>query len=414
MTTTPVYHRDTCRLCGGNDLDLVLPLTPVPIVDEYINAEHLKIVQDSYPIDVYLCQSCGHSQLLDVVNPKILYSDYIYLTTSSLGLVDHFASHAEEVTRSVKLNEGSLVVDIGSNDGTLLKFFKKKGLRVLGVDPAENIAKKATDEGIETVAGFFTSQMAQDIREAHGPASLVTVNNLYANIDDLVDLTQGIHDLLAPNGVFVFESFYLPDMVRNMVFDFVYHEHLNCFTVTPLQAFFRRMSMDLIDVQPIPTKGGSIRGMVQLEDGPRGISPAVSEYVHREKTSGVTSQGFFRSFNADIQRVKSKLGELLSNLDTAGNKIAGYGASASTTPLIYHFDLGGYLDFIADDNPAKQNLFSPGLHIPVLSSEALYQRRPDYVVILAWRYVEPIVNKHQEFLGRGGHFIVPLPEVRVI
>ena len=408
------YRRETCRLCGSSALEVVLPLTPTSLADAYVSVDHLYEEQPVYPLDLYLCRDCGFSQLLDIVIPQVIYLDYIYETVSSLGLVDHFRRYAEEVIAKIRPPANSLVVDIGSNDGTLLGFFKDRGMRVLGVDPALEIARRATASGIETLSEFFTRNLVRNIMKERGAASIVTANNLYANVDDLISLTESIRDLLAPDGVFIFESFYLADWMQNMVFDFTYHEHLSYFSVKPLVSFFQSHDMELIDVQRVPTKGGSIRCTIQRVGGPRPVSPAIAELVLMESKLELQHADTFKAFAARIDQAKGEILKLIQSLLGEGKTIAGYGASATTTTLVYHFELGDKLSFIADDYPAKQNLYSPGYHIPVLAPQTLYERMPDYVIILAWRYAEPIIKKHKAFIEQGGKFIIPLPMLRVV
>jgi SAM-dependent methyltransferase len=409
-----VSRRDDCRLCGGKDLELVLPLTPAPIVDAYVPAGRLNEVQSTYAMDVFLCLSCGHAQLLDVLDPRVLYPDYIYETKSTLGLVEHFEKYAREITERVSPRHGTLVVDIGSNDGSLLRFFRSHGMRVLGVDPAREIARKATEAGIETLPNFFTSGLAREIKEKRGAATIVTANHLFANVDDLAELAEGVRDLLDPEGVFVFETSYLVDLIQNMVFDFIYHEHLNCFSVKPLKGFFLRHGMELIDVERVPTRGGSIRGIVQHLGGLRPVQPSLANLISSEECLGIGSTDAFERFAGRIEGARNQVVGLLRDLNAKGMTIAGYGASATTTTLIYHFGFGDVLSFIVDDNPAKQGLFSPGLHIPVLPPQVIYQRNPDYVLVLAWRYAEAIMSKHRSYLEKGGHFVLPLPQMRVV
>ncbi|MBU1932047.1 class I SAM-dependent methyltransferase [Patescibacteria group bacterium] len=412
--TDSVYRRDNCRLCGSRSLENVLPLAPTPLADAYVSSTHLREVQQIYPLDLYLCKDCGFAQLLDIVIPHVIYLDYIYETVSSLGLVDHFRRYADDVVAIIKPPQKALVVDIGSNDGSLLRFFKKHGMCVLGVDPAREIARRATAAGIETLPEFFNQALVRKIKKEHGSASIVTANNLYANVDDLDALTTAICDLLTPDGVFIFESFYLMDWMQNMVFDFTYHEHLSYFSVKPLASFFRRHGMELIDVKRVPTKGGSARYTIQRAGGPRPVSPAVAELIALETKLGLQRADAFKSFAARIDNAKKQLLDLINSLQKQGKTIAGYGASATTTTLIYHFELGDKLRFIADDYETKQNLYSPGYHIPVLTPQSLYERKPDYVLILAWRYAEPIIKKHKAFLEQGGKFIVPLPDLRIV
>jgi SAM-dependent methyltransferase len=408
------YRRESCRLCGSGNLQLALHLEPTPLADSYIPERLLGQPQAVYPLDVALCGDCGFSQVRDVVEPEIIYVDYIYETKSSLGLVDHFKRYADSVVARIHPAAGSLVVDIGSNDGTLLSAFKARGLRVLGVDPARDIARRAMESGIETLAEFFGRDLAKKILSDHGPATIITANNLFANVDDLTAMTEAIRSLLAPHGVFIFESFYMGDLMANMVFDFIYHEHLSCFSVKPLDSFFRRLGMELIDVERVPTKGGSLRYTAQLAGGPRKASPAVASFIAEETARGLQTIQAFRAFDARIQAAKNATLEKLAQVKAAGGSVDGYGASATTTTLIHHFQLTNSVGCIYDDYPAKQHLYCPGSHIPVLPSGQIYVRKPDYVLIFAWRYWKPIVDQHRAFIEQGGKFIVPLPELQVI
>jgi hypothetical protein len=409
-----VYRRGDCRLCASRDLELVVQLEPTPLADQYVPAQRLEHPQETYPLDLFLCRGCGHVQLLDVVSPEAIYDDYIYETSNSLGLPQHFDGYAQSVMNHVNPADGGLVVDIGSNDGTLLRSFQKRGMRVLGIDPAREIALKATDAGVETLAYFFSSRMAFQLREERGPAAVITSNNLMANVDDLRDLSAGVLTMLAPDGVWVFETGYLADLVQKTIFDNIFHEHMDYHSVVPLEAFFSSQGMELVDVQRVDTKGGSLRGTVQATGGPLSVSPTVGEFMDSEVRLGLTRPETYRKFASRLDSVKLQLCDMLSSLQRQGKSIAGYGASHSVTTLIYHFGLGSTLEFLVDDNPIKQGLFSPGHHLPVFPPEAIYQHQPDYMVVLPWRFAHPIVDQHQAYLKQGGHFIVPLPQVRVI
>lgn len=408
------YKRDTCRLCGSRDLRLIFSLTPTALCDAYVSTYRVNEVQDIYPLDLFVCQDCGYIHLPYVVNPEIIYRDYIYVTTSSLGLSDHFKKYANEVLNYLKPSPQSLIIDIGSNDGTLLRYFKDQNMRVLGIEPAFDIAQNATKAGIETLPQFFTDRLSDKLRCDYGPATIIIMNNLFANIDDLADVTRGICKLLAPDGVFIIESSYIADMIQNMVFDFIYHEHLSYFSVKPLKIFFERYKMELFNVERISTKGGSLRYYIQHNGGPRPISSAVDELINYEAHIGLEQHDIFKTFSSKINDRKYKLVNMLHRLKAHKKKIAGYGGSATTTTLLYHFGIGNMIDYIVDDNPAKQNTFSPGYHIPVVAPDILYKLKPDYTVVLAWRYFEPIVKKHQAYLVQGGHFIRPLPDMEIV
>ena len=413
FTMSSTHHRrDTCRLCASRRLQMALPMAATPVGDAYVPAEHLDKPQETYPLDLWLCRACGLAQLLEMVDPEILYVDYPYLTSISLGLPEHFRRYAKDVVDRVKPPPGALVVDIGSNDGSLLQAFADLGMRVLGIDPARDAGRLANQRGVETLTTFFNGELARQLREQRGAAAIITANNVFANIDNLDDLIAGVRTLLAPDGVFVFETSYLGDVLEKTLVETIFHEHLTYFSVRPLRSFFQRHSMELIDVQRVPTKGGSIRGTVQLTGGGRPVRPSVDEVVAYEDRLGLHSPEIFGRLRATLDTVKADLLRLLHDLKARGKRIAGYGASVGSVTLLYEFELRHLLDFLADDNPRKQKTFSPGHHIPVLAPDAIYDRGVDALVILAWAYAEPIMRKHQKFLQNDGSFIVPLPAVR--
>ncbi len=409
-----VYKRNTCRLCGSQDLGLVMPMPASPIADGFVPAERRVEPQKYYALDLYQCRNCGLVHLRDVVNPEVIYRNYLYETTTSPGLVEHFQKYAEDVLGRINPARGDLVVELGSNDGTLLRFFQKAGLRVLGVDPAREIARRATQAGIETWSEFFTIDLSEKIKREKGMVDVVIANNVMANIDSLDRLLEGIRNILSPAGIFIFETGYWVDSVQNLVFDNIYHEHISYFSVKPLVAFFKKHGMELIRVDRIATKGGSIRGTVQLAAGSRRVEPSVTELVDMEIKRGFYQPAMYRKFAEEIDREKEKLTELLKELKASGKTIVGYGASHSVTTFLYYFGIAEFLDFIVDDNPRKHNTVSPGYQIPVLDSKAIYEKKPDYIVILAWRFYEQIIKKHQIYLEEAGHFVIPLPKMKVI
>jgi len=289
-----------------------------------------------------------------------------------------------------------------------------KGLTVLGIDPAAGIAERATRAGVETLPAFFTSDLAQRIRKQRGPATLVTANNVFAHSDSLPDMADGVCELLSPDGVFVFEVSYLVDIVEKLLFDTVFHEHLCYHSIKPLSAFFLRHGLELVDVTRLPSKGGSIRGFVQRSGASRPRAQVVDDLLALEAGMGLDQPAVFEEFTVKLAAIEAELHRLLEPLRASGKAIAGYGASATVTTLIHNFEIGRLLNYLVDDNPARHGLFSPGLHLPVLASQALYERKPDFVVVLAWQYAEPIIKKNQRYLAQGGHFILPLPRVQVV
>jgi len=408
-----IHRRDTCRGCSGSELDLFFSLTPTPIGDAYVTADKLNVSQPSYPIDLYMCRICGLAQLIDVIDPDVLYGEYIYVTSSSTGLSEHFQGYADSVSNRCKLATGSLVVDLGSNDGTLLRCFQKRGMTVVGVEPASHIAAQATSMGIPSISKYFTPSLATEMVSEHGHARLVTANNVFANIDDLMSWVWAVDILLATDGIFVFESYYLADLLENTVFDFIYHEHLSSFSVRPMQALFQRVGLNLIAVERVTTKGGSLRYFVQRAAGPLSDDGTVANMLAFEDRIGLYRKETFVAYADKIQGLKNQTLDFLISAKRDGKSIAGFGASITCTTLIYHFDIGKYLDYLVDDNPAKQDRFSPGIHLPVLPSSALSERKPDYIIILAWRFADTIIKKNQGYLRHGGDFLIPIPEFKI-
>ena len=407
-------RRQTCRLCDSGDVYLAVPMKPTPIADAYVTAKEAARVQDCYPLDLYLCRTCGHVQLLDVVDPEILFGRYIYFTVNSLGLTQHFRDYAAQLLAQFAVPERALAVDVGSNDGTLLRIFKEHGLRVVGVDPAREIAWRATEAGVETIPAFFSPAVAEGIHDRHGPAAIVTANNVFAHADDLAAILYGVRKLLAGDGVFVFEVSYIVDIVQKCLFDTIYHEHLCYHSVTPLTSFFRRHGMELFDVERIPSKGGSLRGFAQHRHGPRAVSPRVDQLIALEAELRLGEPEIFTHFAAAIEATRTRLHGVLAELKREGRSVAGFGASATVTTLIYQLELGESLQIIVDDNPQRHGLFSPGYHIPVLAPQALYDGKADHVVVLAWNYAEPIMKRHRGFHDTGGRFILPMPSVQIV
>ncbi len=413
LTAVPYRRRDTCRLCDSRELATVLSLVPTPIGDDFVPAARLADPQPACPLELMLCADCGQVQLLNVVDPDAIYREYTYTSSVSLGLVEHFERYVDDALPWVAPRADGLVVELGSNEGAMLRAFQKRGVRVLGVDPARQIAARATSAGVETLPEYFTPGLARTVRERYGPASLIIANNVFANIDDLHSVMAGVAELLSPDGAFVFETSYMLDVVERCLLDTIFHEHVSYFAVGPLERFFRRHGMTLVDVARVAPKGGSIRGFVRRTGAGR-ASTAVAASIAEERQAGLDRVDAFARLATRLEDRKRTLLDLLDDSRRQGQTIAAYGAAVGLTTMVYQFGLGPYLSYIVDDSETKQGTFSPGLHVPVLPSSALEERRPDATIILAWRYADPIMKRHTEYAARGGRFILPLPDVRVV
>lgn len=407
-------RRQDCRLCGSQKLELVFALTPTPPANAFVSREQLSQQQEAYPLDVFFCQSCAHVQLLDVVDPGMLFSNYVYVSGTSPVFVDHFKQYAETVTSQFGEAKNQLVVDIGGNDGTLLKFFKAQGAQVLGIDPAQNIAERATQGGVETLPEFFTEELADKLASQRGAAKYIFANNVCAHIDNLADVMKGVKKFLAKDGVFVFEVSYLRDVVEKTLFDTIYHEHVDYHSLIPLGPFFERFGLTLFDAERVSSHGGSLRGYV-CHDSAYKTSERILALVEEESKLGLNKAETFVKYAEKINALKSKFMNEIQRIKAAGKKIVVFGAPAKATTLMYHFQMTpDYVEYIVDDSPLKQGLFSPGFHIPVYPSSKIYETKPDYVVILAWNFADSVIAKHEAFLNAGGRFVVPLPEMRIV
>ena len=412
--STTVRRRSTCRICDGTALVLLFSLGASPLANGLVRREDLDREEPRFPLDVHMCTGCGHVQLLDIVDPVILFRDYVYVSGTSASFVRHFTTYAEEVSRRLDLPPGAFVVDVGSNDGTLLRAFRDRGHRVLGIDPAVEIARRASADGIETLPEFLSSELAERIRRERGAADLVVANNVFAHVDDLAGFLQGVKQLLAPGGAFVFEVSYLVDVYEKTLFDTIYHEHLSYHTVGPLRRLFERTGMVLFDAERVPSHGGSLRGYARLAGHAGGPTVAVERLAQEEERAGFSRPDTFRDFFVRVQARGRELRDLLQQLRTSGRRIAGFGAPAKATTLMHAFGIGANLvDYIVEDNPLKQGLFTPGFHIPIVGPDRLREDPPDYLLLLAWNFAQPIIERHRPFADRGGRFIVPLPQLEV-
>jgi len=386
-------------------------LGSTPPANSFLKNSDLKLKESFFPLQLYFCNKCKLVQLGHIVSPELLFRKYLYVSSTSPVFVKHFEEYASSVFKRFKLNKSSLVVDIGSNDGILLRPFKKLGTKVLGVDPAEDIAEKATKEGLLTLPYFLNQKVASEISEKYGNADVICANNVFAHINDLDELTKAIKIILKPNGVFIIEAPYLIDFIKKNLFDLVYHEHLSYLAISPLDFFFKKHGMRIFDVIKTSSHGGSIRVFVKKLGGKNPITPSVKKSVNEEIIKGLDKEKTYLDFAKKIERNKKELLNLLKGIKSQGKTIVGYGAPAKGNTLLNYFGIDSkILDYIVDDSPLKQGLYTPGTHIPVVSSEKLSKEpKPDYIFILAWNFTQPIMNKLSAFSEQGGKFIIPIP-----
>ena len=406
---------DSCILCSSVNLVNLFKLKDTPLANEFVTASGLEHEQETFPLHMNMCSECNHVQLGHSVSPNRMFSQYAYVSGTAKSFVQHFHNLADDVIASLALDSTSFVVEIGSNDGTLLKRFQDKGIPVLGVDPASNIASLANASGIPTRIDYFSLSVAADILSTSGSADVIIANNVLAHTTQLENIVIGVKELLAPKGVLVFEVSYLLDVVQKLLFDTIYHEHVSYHSIKPLQKFFDCLGLEIFNVDLITSHGGSIRVYVQHKNGPHKMQSSVEDCISAEKTALLNSIDTFALMKKRIDQLKAKIQMLFAEIKKSGNSICGFGAPAKATTLMYEFDIGPeIIDFIIDDSPLKQGMFTPGLHIPIQPRTHLEMHQTNYVLILAWNFAEHLVKDLKSTLGTSIGYIVPLPELEVL
>lgn len=410
---TPVSTGSRCRVCGNSRLKLGLDLGFLPLANSFLSAERARdpTPEQRYPLRVYYCQDCSLIQLIDIVNKEEMFGDYAFLTSASKTALTHFDEYADEMSRRLSLNSTDLVVDIGSNDGTLLKSFQRRGAQIMGIEPARNLAARCSAEGIPTLNEYFGPETVSKIGKHK--ARLITANNVVSHVNDLNGFMDSVSEALSRDGLFAFEVPWVVDVIRHNNFDIIYHEHLSYFGFKPISELFKKHNLDLIDLQHFSNiHGGTLRGIVANSD-----SPLKSETVKRtfDRENREANFESLEGFARRVLEIKHKLSQLLLELKRKGKTIIGYGAPAKATILLNYCSIDrSILDFVTDTTPLKQGRFIPGVRVPIVAPEEILRKNPDFALLLAWNYKAEILQKEQKYLESGGKFIVPFPEPQII
>jgi SAM-dependent methyltransferase len=407
------YKIDECRICGSNKLFEFLDLNSMPIPNGFVKKEDLNKYEERYPLGVCVCENCWLVQLTHVVPAEIMFKNYLYIPSTSETMLIHFKTLADETIKKYKMTDKDMVIDIGSNDGTLLSYFKEKGIKILGIDPASNLVKIANMNGIETIDDFFSKKLAEKVVTDKGQAKVITATNVVAHINDLHDLIAGVEKLLTKDGVFIMEFPYFVDLLSKNEFDTIYHEHLSYFSLIPLIELFKRHNMEIIDLKRTPVHGGSIIITSAKKDNYK-VSSIVKEYIEEEKLKKLNDKIAYIDFSRRVWVIKRDLMSMLRKLKRQGKKVVGYGAAAKGNVMLNYCEINTKLiEYIVDSTSYKQGLYTPGTHIPVFPESKLLEDQPDFVLLLAWNFADEILRKQRTYREKGGQFIITIPYLRL-
>ena len=400
----------SCRSCNAS-CQSIIPLGSLPLANALLSSiENIK--EQLYNLEVMLCDHCGLAQLRDLIDPKDLFSEYVYFSSNSDTMLRSVADLVNKICPT--LSDNAFIVEIASNDGYLLKNYVKNGCNVLGIDPAKNIAKVANEKGIPTLCDFFDEKLANRLANEGKKADIIHANNVMAHVPDINSFINGIKCLLKPKGYAVIEVPYFLDLVKKLEFDTIYHEHVFYFSLKALNLAFERHGLVIYDVEKIAMHGGTLRLFIG-HAGIFEIKPVVQFMIGQENNFGLYEMDTYKAFMDGLVKLKTQLHQVLIDIKTRKLKIAAYGASAKGTTLLNYFGIdANYLDFFVDKSTVKQGLYTPGTHLIIKDPKALGEEGINYALLLAWNFADEIISQQHSFTDAGGQFIIPLPELRIV
>jgi len=401
-----------CRSCDGSNVRLVIDLGETPLANALRTGKDFERPEARYPLAVVFCDDCTLVQITETVPPEQLFSEYVYLSSVSDTTVRSAGALVDRLVRSRELGAGALAMEAASNDGYLLRHYRDRGIPVLGIEPARNIAEIAERAGVPTRRAFFGIDEARRLAAEGLRADVFHANNVLAHVPDLNGFVAGIRTVLKDDGLAIIEVHYVRDLVEQLEFDTIYHEHLCYYSITALQRLLSRNGLAIVEVERLPIHGGSLR--VLAAPG-HGTGPGVTDHLAEEQRLGMDRHGFYADFARRVGQLKTELRATLQDLKRRGARLAAYGASAKGAILLEVTGIGEeLLDFVVDRNPIKQGRFMPGTRLPILRPETLLTARPDYVLLLTWNFAEEILAQQAEFRAGGGKFVLPVPAVRIV
>lgn len=412
-----LYIKQHCRYCETELPKSFLDLGLSPLANSLVPKDQTGVEEFKWPLSLTRCRHCSLVQLTHVVPPDLLFAHYLYVSSTTQTFKQHFSEYAAAVRKrlSGSKKNNALAVDIGSNDGLLLSHYMKEGMCAVGVDPAKNLSEDANKRGLKTINRYFDDNCVEAIVNQYGHADAVSANNVFAHIDDIASVCRNVHALLDPEGMFVIEFPYLFTMLKELLFDMIYHEHLSYIAIHPLKFVLEKFGFEIFDIQEVASHGGSLRVFSQKKGAARPVATIVRDYLSAEEKLGYMKNGPYLDFAKRVMEVKKKLNDYVAKIKSEGKTIAGYGAAAKATTIINFCSLTSkQIDYIVDDNPLKQNHLVPGVRIPIVPSSHLQKHPADYVIIFAWNFAREIMARNSAVSEKGVQFIVPLPEPKVM
>jgi SAM-dependent methyltransferase len=407
-------NRASCRFCGGSLTEFV-DLGMSPLCESYLARDQLNSMEPFYPLAAYVCRDCLLVQLQEYVAPKDIFSEYAYFSAYSDAWLEHARRYVQTVSERFGLGRESRVIELGSNDGYLLQYFVGRGIPVLGIEPAANVARAAEARGVPTLVSFFGIETARELVETDIQGDLVLGNNVLAQVPDLNSFVEGIRTILKPNGICTIEFPHLLKTIAGNQFDQIYHEHFSYFAAFTVRKIFAAHGMRIFDVEELWTHGGSLRIYAcHAGDATRLTEPSVSELVRRERDAGLCRLETYADFADHVRATKRKLLSFLIEAKSCGKSIAGYGAPGKGNTLLNYCGIRtDFLDYTVDRNPYKHGKYLPGSHIPIFPPQRISETKPDYVLILPWNFKDEITSQLAHIRSWGAKFVVPIPEVSV-
>ncbi len=415
MSLFDQYLKKECRYCNSKLPHAILELGIQPLANSFIKKDEAENSEFTCPLTITRCTHCGLVQLTHIVPADLMFSHYLYVSSTTKTFQVHFAEYAKDLKERSFKKENLLAVDIGSNDGLLVSCYMKEGMKALGVDPAKNLAEDANKRGITTINNYFNEETVAQIKREYGNADIISGNNVFAHIDDIQSVCKNVANLLSDTGIFVIEFPYMAVMLEDMVFDMIYHEHVSYINITPLKYLMSQHQLEIFDIKKVASHGGSLRVFIQKKAGVYKVTDTVTRYLNEEEQKGYNKQQTYIDFSDRVANVKTTLLEFVNTAKKENKTIAGYGAPAKGNTIINYCNFTPeQINFIVDDNPMKQNMLTPGAKIPVVNSQYLAEHPTDYVIIFAWNFAEEIIKNNKQLKEKGIKFIVPLPKPEII